>query len=123
MENIIVRPAHEYQEDFDNDEIGQFLQIVQKKNLEEEIREVNINLIDSSVWIDYDKKISLKTNFYINLETLVRTIFNIHQDVQIFITKIFIGGDNIEFHQNFILKSLEEIREEYENLIIEFTIL
>lgn len=124
MDVITVKPAHEYENLFNSEEIDQFLQIGhQESSGREEVMDLIIDKSDNSVWIDYDRKISLKTNLYITLKNIILTIFNIQQDVQIEITKISIGEENMQFEQNFISKSLQEIREEYNILIIEFRIL
>jgi len=119
MESMIVKSYNDYQFLFDIDEIVQFLQISYK----EDVISVDINTEDNSVWIPYDKKIALKTNLNISLEKIIQTLFNIPSHDQIQFTKIIKPGEiPIEYNQDFLLQSLEEIKNEYENLIIEFSI-
>jgi hypothetical protein len=122
MDLITIRPRSEYQNLFDNDEITQFLQISHKKFLGEHILDANLN--DNNVWIPYDENISLKTSLGITFEQLIRVSFGIPQGDQINILKILRPNNvNVEFEQGFIFKTLEEIKDTYENLVIEFMIL
>lgn len=122
MDPINIRPRSEYQNLFDNDEITQFLQIVHKKFIGENILDADLN--DNDVWIPYDENISLKTSLGITFEQLIRVSFGIPQGDQINILKILRPNRvNVEFEQGFIFKTLEEIKDTYENLVIEFMIL
>ena len=122
MDPITIRPRSEYQNLFDNDEITQFLQIAHKKFIGEHILDANLN--DNNVWIPYDENISLKTSLGITFEQLIRVSFGIPQGDQINILKILRPNNiNVEFEQGFIFKTLEEIKDTYENLVIEFMIL
>lgn len=124
MEHIIVRPRYEYQNLFDNGGIVQFLQIVKKKFIGEDKLDVDVDIDDINVWVDYDANISLKTSLGITFEQFIRVSFGIPQYDQIQIVKILRPNSvNVVFEQDFIFKTLEEIKDEHENLVIEFMIL